>query len=96
MVNNDWIKELKVGDSVWQIERHPKIPDGFHKCKGVVVKIEPNYIEVKWMREPTAYIEDLRREMKKNSVGNMDATYNFQFTKNYFSPDGSINIEKID
>ena len=65
---------MKLNDEVWQIERHKLIPNGLHKWKGIVTKIETNYIEVKWNREPVDWLEDLRREMKKNSSNNFDST----------------------
>ena len=90
----DWIKELKIGDMVFQVERHKIAPDGICKWKGIVTKIEKNYIEVKHHREPTAWLEDARSEMKRNASGNIDKTYDDTWTKNYFAPDGSININR--
>jgi hypothetical protein len=93
--NEEWIKNLKVGDKVFQVEINKLIPTGSHKWKGVVVSIESNYIEVKSNREPIDWLEDLRVKMKKGSSNNFDSTYSTNFTKNYFAPDGMINIEKI-
>ena len=90
----DWIKELKIGDKVFQIERHKNIPNGFWKWKGFVMKIESNYIEVKYHREPVAWLEEARLEMKKKAQGNIDKTYDESWVKNYFAPDGTINIER--
>lgn len=90
----EWIKFLNIGDTVWQIEMNKSIPNGFHKWKGKIVKIETGYIEVKWQREPTLFLEETRKEMKKGSSNNFDRTYFEQWTKNYFAPDGSINIEQ--
>jgi hypothetical protein len=92
---DDWIKNLKVGDKVFQVERNKLIPTGFWKWKGVVTKIESNFIEVKYCREPVDWLEDLRVKMKKNSNSNIDSTYNDNWIKNYFAPDGTINIEQI-
>ena len=90
----EWIKNLSIGDKVWQLERHKLIHNGYHKWKGVVTIVETNYIEVKWYREPIDWLEDLRVRMKKGSSTNIDSTYSVNYTKNYFSPAGEINIEK--
>ena len=92
----EWIKNLKISDKVYQIEYHNKIPNGSHSWKGIVTLIESNYIEVKWTREPTDWLEDARREMKKGSSNNFDRTYFENWTKNYFDPNGKINILQMD
>ena len=86
--NETWIKELKIGDEVINIERNG---NRIWKWKAKVIAIESNYIE-------TTYARDWKNEellaLCKNLAPN-HRTFSTQYVKNYFAPDGTINIEKI-
>jgi hypothetical protein len=86
-----WIKNLKVGDEVYTIERHKNLPNGSYKWKSKVIKIEPNYIETVYERDyKLEWLLDLCENLASNH-----RTFDTQYVKNYFSPDGVINIEEI-
>lgn len=89
---NDWIKELKIGDEIYTIERHIKIPNGFWKWKSKVIDIQSNYIE-------TEYRRDFKLDwllLDCNNLAVNHRTFDRQFIKNYFNTlTGEINIEKI-
>ena len=88
---NDWIKNLKIGDEVITIERNGLLPNGFYGWKSIVVKIETNYIETEYTRDRN--LDWLNELVKKLSP--IHRTFIKQTCKNYFAPDGTINIEKI-
>ena len=84
----EWIKELKIGDRVLSIERYG---DRIWKWESVVIKIESNYIE-------TSYERDWKNEellLLAKGLAPNHRTFTKQYVKNYFSPAGEINIEKI-
>lgn len=87
---NEWLKELKIGDKIYQVERHPSMPNGKSLWKAEVTKIETNYIETVCERDNT--LEWLLELTKK--LANNHRTFNKVWTKNYYGPDGSINVEK--
>ena len=82
--NEEWIKALNIGDKVLTLERN-------FKWASVVISIELNYIETKFMRD---YNNEELILLTKNLAPN-HRTFSTNFVKNYFGPDGSINIEKI-
>ena len=86
----DWIKELKIGDNVFQIERHPTMPNGEWKWNAIVTKIESNYIETTFERDRN--LEWLQELVKKLSP--IHRTYQRNWIKNYDGTDGTINIER--
>lgn len=79
-----------VGDKVFQIERHLNIPNGEWKWEAVVTKIEKSYIETVSERDHTL---EWLLELTNKLAGN-HRSFNKVWTKNYYSPDGKINIEK--
>ena len=88
---NDWIKELKVGDLVYTIERHKNCPDGLWKWKSTIIAIDECYVETTYSRSwDLKWLNDLANNLAPNH-----RTFDTQYIKNYFGPDGSINIEKI-
>ena len=88
---NDWIKELKVGDLVYTIERHKNCPNGLWKWESTVIAIDSGYIETKYSRPmDLAWLNELVKQLAPNH-----RTFDTQYIKNYFGPDGSINIERI-
>lgn len=82
-----WYKDLKIGDKVVTLEI---TPHKMWKWESVISKIEKGYIETKYVRD----WNDLELlELCKNLAPN-HRTFSEQTVKNYFGPDGSINIEK--
>lgn len=84
----EWIKNLKVGDKVLTLERNVY---GVWKWESEVISTANNYIE-------TLYRRDENNEMLTELVAKLapnHRTYMRQWVKNYFGPDGSINIEEI-
>lgn len=91
-MENDWIKNLKVGDKVYTIERHANMPGGSYKWKSEITIIESSYIETMYRRERgLAWLEGA---CLKLSV--IHRTFEKTWSKNYFAPDGTINIEPIE
>ena len=90
-MKNDWISNLNVGDSVYTIERHKKIPNGFWKWESKVTAIETNYIETCFERDYN--LEWLLEQCK--DLAPYHRTFSKQWVKNYFAPERSINIENI-
>jgi hypothetical protein len=88
---DEWISNLKVGDSVYTIERCKSYPDGVWKWVSKVTVVESNYIETVFERD---YNLEWLREATKNLVP-YHRTYQKTTIKNYFVPDGTINIEQI-
>lgn len=83
----DWIKDLKVGDSIFQIEKHKDITNGFCLWNAVITKIEPNFIETSWTRDwNQEWLINLCKKLAPNH-----RTFSPQTTKNYFN-NGNINI----
>jgi hypothetical protein len=83
------VHELKIGDYVFQIEKHPEIPGGIWKWKAKVVAIESNYIETEYARDRS--VEWLRAIT--NRLAPNHRTYNTGWCKNYYDPKGCINLE---
>ena len=81
----NWISELRIGDEVVTVETGGK---WILKNKSTVINIERMYIETSFFRELNPAIED-------GLQGN-HRTYDKQFMRNYFAPDGSIGIEPIE
>ena len=91
MKKEEWISNLKIGDFVYYIENHPGIPGGKWKWKAEVVKIESNYIETVHQRERgLAWLEAVTLKLASNH-----RTFSKTWNKNYFGPEGGINIEKL-
>jgi hypothetical protein len=91
-MENNWIKNLKVGDSVYTIDRHKNIPGGSWKWKSEITIIESSYIETVYRRERgLAWLEAAILKLAPNH-----RTFEKTWSKNYFAPDGSINIELIE
>lgn len=87
---NAWIKDLKVGDKVYQVERSPKIPGGKWQWEAVVTKIDPAYIETAFERDSSLeWLQEIIESLAPNQ-----RTYGKITMKNYYAPDGTINIEK--
>ena len=86
---SDWIKDLKVGDKVMEIEIHPSLPNGRYTWMGEVTIINSAFIEVKWSRE---YGQDWLNNLTAG-LGNNHHTYAATWTKHYFHPDDKVNIE---
>lgn len=80
MEKEGWIKNLKVGDKVLAVERWLET---VNKFEAVVSEIADGYIVTKHRRP-------LRGEWS-----HYIHVYNEITTKNYFSPDGEINIEQL-
>jgi hypothetical protein len=86
-----WIRDLKVGDKVLTIEKGHNVPgiepnsDGLCilESVSVIIKIETNYIETEFVR---AY---------NSAWENFERAYSTNCSKNYFAPDGSINIRPL-
>lgn len=85
----EWVKDLKVGDDVFQVEKHPTMPNGEWHWKAKIIKIESNYIETEYCRDRN--LEWLMVLTKK--LAPHHRTYSPQFCKNYFSPNGEINLK---
>ena len=82
---------MKVGDEVYTIERNPNIPGGSWKWRSIIVKIESNYIETTYCRERGLdWLEAATLKLSANH-----RTFNKTWSKNYYGPDGSINVEKL-
>lgn len=91
----EWISNLKVGDPVHQIEVGS---DGnIYKWKGKVFAIESNYIEVEYNRDfnNEDYLNLIQKLLKDGKLSVIHRTFERTWIKNYFSPDGTINIEEI-
>lgn len=76
---------LKVGDTVITIERYRVKADTLIEMKylSIITKIEPNHIEVVFTRpDHLEYSKYLRWGSE-------------QTTRNYFDPEGNINIELL-
>lgn len=80
---------VSVGDKVWQIENCRDFPNGTWKWEAIVVKAESNYIETEYCRDRNLlWLQELVKKLSPHH-----RTYERTWEKNYFSPDGSINIE---
>ena len=85
-----WIKALKIGDKVITLEIGVNVPgiepneEGFCVLENVstVIGICDAYIETTWVREFNP------------AWSNFERAYKPQFCKNYFGPDGTINIKE--
>ncbi len=90
-MNNNWISDLKIGDSVYTIERNIKIPNGFYRWESKVTQIRINYIE-------TSYARDFNLEWLLELCKDL-APYHRTFEKvrekKYYMPNGNIDIEKM-
>ena len=88
-IKPEWVKNLKVGDTVWQVETHPNMPNGRWKWQATIINIADNYIETKFHRDPNLeWLKALVQRLAPNH-----RTYNTQCQKNYFDPLGNIAIE---
>lgn len=87
-IKPEWVKDLKVGDKVYSIERHPRLPNGSWKWESVIIKIESNYIETEYKRVEYDWLIEMTKNLAPHH-----RTFSKQTVKNYFGPDGSINIE---
>jgi hypothetical protein len=89
---DEWIANLKVGDSVYTIERCKSYPDGVWKWESKVTGIsESSCIETVFERDyKLQWLLELTKDLAPNH-----RTYAKTWTKNYFAPDGTINIEQI-
>lgn len=82
LITNNWIKTLKVGDTVLTIEKWSNLM--YEEWPSVITKIESSYIETEYVRQYRPEYENFLRAYTKNTV------------KNYFNPiDGTINIKPL-
>lgn len=87
----EWVKNLKIGDKVYQIERHPSIPNGKCNWSAIVIKIENNYIETEYSRDQNVeWLKILTLKLASNH-----RTFGTNTQKNYFDNDGNTNIENF-
>lgn len=88
----DWIKNLKIGDDVLQVERHPNITNRVWRWKAKVYRIEPNFIETEFFRDSGE--EWLVEQTKRLAV--YHRTFITVWQKNYFDlKDGTIDLENV-
>jgi len=86
-----WLNCLVVGDEVYTIERNWKIPGETWKWKSTIVALNKSYIETVYCRERgVPWLEKMVADLTVNH-----RTYERTWVKNYFAPDGTINIQKI-
>lgn len=87
---------MKVGDIVYTIERYPTIPGGEWAWKSKITKIESNYIETEFCREPEPWlVEILDRQIAYGILTSRARSFTFgkMTVKNYFHPEtGESNI----
>jgi hypothetical protein len=79
---------MNVNDKVLSIER---FGDLIFKWESTVIAIESNYIETTYVRD---YRNEILMELCKKLAPN-HRTFSKQYVRNYYAPDGSINIEEI-
>jgi hypothetical protein len=88
---------MKVGDIVYTIERHKDIPNGEWAWKSKVVRIESNYIETEFCREPEPWLLELLDKQISEGILSSRArsfTFNKITIKNYFNPiTNEINVK---
>jgi hypothetical protein len=83
-----WIENLKIGDKVIQLERSGK---RVWKWEATVLYTSSVYVETSVVRD--IYNAELAELVKRLSP--IHRTYEKTFTKNYFAPDGTINLEPL-
>ncbi len=88
-MESNCILNVCIGDSVLTIERHPNYPNGIWKWESRVVAVENNYIETTYERPRDL---DWLKELVKN-LDPLHRTFERTWIKNYYAPDGTINVE---
>lgn len=89
MKDSDFIRNLRPGDIVYQIERNGHIPGGSYRWKGKVLEVTDIYVYVEYSRD---WSLDWLIELCKDLLPS-HRTYAMMYERNYFGPNGDINIE---
>ncbi len=80
---------MNVGDKVLTVERSHKYPNGFYLWPSIITAVTSSYIETKYRRTQEIWL--LKSLDEKESYHTFDEIT----VRNYFAPNGKINIVDI-